>query len=125
MNYKIEDLQDLSHIGAKRYSATVVLVNKFSKERIKEIINEVTKELRSSNYYRTKIVKKFWKKRKAQVVWLTVIIQHQEPASRLCETLWIDPKLSKDMRPLSLKGNDKVGEIEILWIDGAMKWSGE
>lgn len=38
-------------------------------------------------------------------------------ANWVCRTYWVDPSLSKDMRPTDLNGNEKLGNIEILWND--------
>lgn len=41
-------------------------------------------------------------------------IQH---ANWVCRAYWVDPSLPKDMKPHALEGNEKLGEIEILWND--------
>ncbi len=119
MDYKIRDLQDLSHIGAKRYSATVVLLESFSKQEIEEIIIKAVNEIRNSRFYRSDIVRKHWKRSKAHVVWLFVIsLKEYENKSnlRLCHCLWVDPDLSKDMHPGPLpKVNSEINGIKIQW----------
>jgi len=60
IKYSIERQKDLSHIGAKRYSAIVLLDKHYSKEVIRTIIHEVSEELKHSNYYRSERVKVHW-----------------------------------------------------------------
>jgi len=52
-------------------------------------------------------------------VWLFIAydLEDIQNANWVCRTCWIDPSLTKDMRPVDLNGNEKLGDIEILWND--------
>jgi len=64
-------------------------------------------------------VKARWGKNPAHVVWLFIAydLEDIQNANWVCRTCWIDPSLTKDMRPVGLNGNEKLGDIEILWND--------
>jgi len=119
ISYTILKQRDVSHAGAKRYSAFILLDKHYSKDVIRKIIQEATEKLKYSNYYRNEQVKARWGKIPAHVVWLFIAydlddIQH---TNWVCSTYWVDKLLSEDMRPTSLGGNDKIGNIEVLWND--------
>lgn len=111
--------KDVSHAGAKRYGATVLLDRHYSKDAIRDAIQEATEELKHSNYYRNDQVKARWKKTPAHVVWLFIAYDLEDIRNDnwVCRTCWIDPSLSEDMRPLGLNGNEQLEDIEILWND--------
>ena len=118
-SYTIVNQKDVSHAGAKRYSATILLDKHYPKDVIRTIIQEATEKLKYSNYYRNERVKARWKKIPAHVVWLFIAydLEDIQNANWVCRTCWIAPSLTKDMRPLGLNGNEKLGDIEILWND--------
>jgi len=117
--YTIVNQRDVSHAGAKRYSATILLDRHYPREVIKEIIEEATEKLKYSNYYHNERVKAWWGKTPAHVVWLFIAydLEDIQNANWVCRTCWIDPSLREDMRPTGLNGNDKLKNIEILWND--------
>jgi len=117
--YTIMNQRDESHAGAKRYSAIILLDRHYPREVIKGIIEEATEKLKYSNYYRNERVKARWGKTPAHVVWLSIVydLEDVQNANWVCRTCWIDPSLRKDMRPTGLNGNEKLGDIEILWND--------
>lgn len=117
--YTIVSQKDVSHAGAKRYSVTILLDRHYPKDAIRRIIQEETEKLKNSNYYRNKRLEARWGKTPAHVVWLFIAydLEDIQNANWVCRTCWIDPSLTKDMRPLSLNGNEKFEDIEILWND--------
>lgn len=117
--YHIIELKDVSHAGAKRYTAKVLLDKHYPKDVIRTVIHDVTEEIKSSNYYRNEIAKLRWKETKAHVVWLYIAfdLNDIQRSNWVCRTCWIDPSLSVDMRPLDLNGNEKLDDIEIEWND--------
>jgi len=115
--YTILQQSDLSHSGAKRYSAIVLLDKHYPKDVIREIIYKVTQKMRLSNYYRNERIKARWGKNPAHVVWLYLAfdVEDVQNANWFCRTCWIDSSLPKQMQPISLKGNEKYRDIDILW----------
>lgn len=111
--------RDVSHTGAKRYSATILLDRHYPKDIIRTIIQEATEELKHSNYYRDERVKARWGKIPAHVVWLFMAydLEDIQNVNWICRTCWIDPSLPEDMRPTGLKGNEKLEDIEVFWND--------
>ena len=119
ISYTILRQRDVSHAGAKRYSAFILLDKHYPKDIIRTIIQEATEKLKYSNYYRNEQVKARWGKIPAHVVWLFIAydledIQH---ANWICRTYWLDKFLPENMRPLGLGGNEKIGDIEVFWND--------
>jgi len=119
IRYTIVNQRDVSHAGAKRYSATILLDRHYPKDIIRIIIQEATEKLKHSNYYRDERVKARWGKIPAHVVWLLMAydLEDIQNVNWICRTCWIDQSLSEDMRPLGLKGNEKLEDIEVLWND--------
>ena len=112
--------QDVSHFGAKRYSEIVLLDRHYSRELIRTIIEEETDKLKGSNYYRNERFKARWGKTPTHVVWLFIACDREDirVANWVCRTCWISSSLPPEMRPMALKGNERMGEIDILWNDG-------
>jgi len=119
ISYTILRQRDVSHAGAKRYSAFILLDKHYPKDIIRTIIQEATEKLKYSNYYRNKQVKARWGKIPAHVVWLFIAydLKDIQYANWICRTYWLDKLLPENMRPLGLGGNEKIGDIEVLWND--------
>ncbi len=115
--YTVRSQQDVSHAGAKRYSATVLLDRHYPREVVKDIVVKVTKELRKSCYYRNDMVKARWGNTPAHVVWLFVAydLADIQTSNWVCRSSWIDEQLSDDMRPIPLDGDERIEEIDIKW----------
>jgi len=122
--YTIVKQRDLSHAGAKRYSASILLDRHYAREVIRTIIREATEKLKYSNYYRNERVKACWGETPAHVIWLYIACDPEDiqDVNWVCRTSWIDPSLTEHMRPIGLKGNEKLGDIEILWNDEYMQY---
>jgi len=119
IRYTIVRQTDVSHAGAKRYSGTILLDRHYSRDIVRQIIQEATEELTRSNYYRSKQVEARWEDTPAHVVWLFVAYDLADipNANWVCHSCWIDSSLPEDMHPGALNGNDTVDDIEVLWND--------
>jgi hypothetical protein len=86
---------------------------------IRTIIQKATEELKDSNYHRSEELKEKWGGIPAHVVWLYIAcdLNDLQIPNWICRSCWIDPSLPENMRPQGLKGNEKVGDIEVLWND--------
>lgn len=117
--YTISSQKDISHGGAKRYSAIVLSDRHYPKDVLRTIIEQSTEKLKNSNYYRNERSKARWGKIPAHVVWLYLAYDSEDinNSNWVCRTCWIDPSLPENMRPVGLKGNETIGDIEILWND--------
>jgi len=119
VRYTILNQRDVSHAGAKRCSSIILLDRHYPKDVIRTVIHEATEKLKYSNYYRNERVKARWGKTPAHVVWLFIAydLEDIQNVNWVCRTCWIDPSLTENMRPSSLNGNEKLGDIEIFWND--------
>jgi len=117
MRYTIVSQRDVSHAGAKRYSATILLDRHYPKDIIRTIIRGAMEKLKYSNYYRSERVKARWGRIPAHVVWLFMAYDLEDirNANWICRACWIDPFLPKNMRPGPLDGNERLGDIEVSW----------
>ena len=119
IRYDLLNQEDISHAGAKRYSAQILIDSNYSKDEVKSVIKEVTESLINSNYYRNEKLKNHFNNKKADVVWLFVAnrLSDINNANWICRTSWINPDLDESMRPIDMQGNDSIGEIKIEWND--------
>ncbi|MBD1885048.1 DUF4365 domain-containing protein [Microcoleus vaginatus] len=115
--YTILSFRDLSHGGAKRYSANILLSKEYAKPDMIEIVRKITAELKSSEYYRNNEVKLHWKGKEAQVIWLFLYLSLDDVSSAnwICRTEWISKKLSPKFLPTKLDGEQIDDEIVIDW----------
>ena len=60
IQYEIPELRDVSHGGARRLSAKVLVDNHYGREVLREIIRDVTCQVRQSSYCRGDLVRKRW-----------------------------------------------------------------
>lgn len=116
-NYTFHKLDDISNSGAKRYSAIIILNENYMKEQLKEFISTITDEIKKRKYYRNDMVKNRYLNKEADVVWLYIAgdLLDVDTANWICRTCWISKELEAPYRPLSLGGNDVIGDIEISW----------
>jgi len=119
IRYDILKQEDISHAGAKRYSAQILIDSKYSKNEIKSVIEEVTESLINSNYYKNEKLKEHFSNKKADVVWLFIAnrLSDVSNANWICRTSWINVDLDESMKPIEMQGNDSTGEIKIEWND--------
>jgi hypothetical protein len=115
--YSLEALRDLSHGGAKRYSAIVLADRHYSRDVLRTIIGQVTDQVRSSSYYRSPQTRARWGRHHAHVVWLFFAFSPEDiqNANWVCRTLWIDPALDESMRPASLEADERLDNTALAW----------
>jgi hypothetical protein len=117
--YTFLSFEDVSHGLAKRYSANLLVNGLISKSNVKQIVKEVTANLKGREYYRNELVKARWAGTPAHVVWLFVYasIDDIDNANWICRTQWISEALAPKFAPSKLSGNDTVDQIVIDWND--------
>ena len=131
--YQIIEVKDVSHANAKRYNCEVLIQEGLSKEQIKEIVVEITENLKDCNIFRNDIFRKIHTGKKSQCIWLciedvmgTLCMFERDTVGKIndpvwhewiCLSLWIDPTLPDEYRPMCLGGDDKIRDIEIMWCD--------
>ena len=117
LRYDISRLQDVSHSGAKRYSATLSIDRHYSRDVIREIVLDAVPKIRESTYHRSDLVESLWGTSQAHVVWLFLAGGPEDirQANWLCRAQWIDPKLNRDLRPVRLGGDETLGDIDLAW----------
>lgn len=115
--YTILSFQDVSHVGAKRYSANILLSKEYAKPDMIEIARKITAELKSREYYRNNEVKLHWQGKEAQVVCLFLYLSLDDVSSAnwICRTEWISKKLSPKFSPTKLDGEQIDDEMVIDW----------
>ena len=115
--FTITQQKDVSHGGAKRYSAIILTDRHYQKDIIRKIVIDATEKLKVSNYYRNERIKARWGKLPANVVWLYIAYDLNDinNSNWVCHTSWIDPNLTESMRPIPLSGTEEINGIEISW----------
>ena len=119
-DYTILSFKDVSHAGAKRYSANVLLSREFAKPDIKGIIRKITTAIKSRDYYRNNQSKLHWQGKDAQVVWLFLYLSLEDVSSAnwICRTQWISKHLSAESSPIRVDGENIGDGIIIDWNKG-------
>lgn len=127
--YELISIRNLSRPCAIRLAVVIVLKRQnYSRNEIKNIINEVNSEIKKLTF------DFYWKKddfdcegglmyeRHPDVVWLYIKNQdkkYSDGCTWLARTLWVtdenDFKELEIIKPKPLGGNDKIGDIEIYW----------
>lgn len=117
MHYEIPALRDVSHGGARRLTATVLVNPNYDREVLREVIRDATHQVRKSSYHRSDMVAKRWRGADAHVVWLYLAADLQDlgNANWLARTQWIDPNLDRKMRPFDLSASEHVDCIAVVW----------
>ena len=120
VRYTVASQKDVSHGGAKRYSANILLDRHYPQDVVRKIIRDATADLKHSSYYRNDLTRGRWGNKSAQVIWLFLGYDLEDitNANWVCRSCWIDPELPKEMQPVRLRGNDAVDDIELLWNEG-------
>lgn len=115
--YTTLSFQDVSHAGAKRYSANILLSKDYVKPDIVEVTRKITAELKAREYYRNNQVKLHWEGKEAQVVWLFLYLSLDDVSSAnwICRTQWISKELPPELPHIKLDGEHIDDEIVIDW----------
>lgn len=119
VHYDIPRLRDVSHGGARRLSATVFVNPYCDREALREVIRDVTSQVRQSSYYRNETLRRHWRNSDAHVVWLFLGADHKDvhDVNWLARTQWIDPKLHRTMRPSEMSASEYLDGIAVSWND--------
>jgi hypothetical protein len=117
IRYDLIKQEDVSHAGAKRYTAQILIDSKYSKTEIRTVIQEVTESLINSSYNKNENLKRHFGERKADVVWLFIAnrLSDINNVNWICRTSWIRSELSENMKPSKMVGNDSIDDIIIDW----------
>ena len=110
-------LEDVSHNGAKRYSAVVMVDRHASRDALREVIRDSLPAVRAAEHHGNELVAARWRGTKAHVVWLFLAgtAEDARHSNWLARALWIDPDLDEAMKPTRLGGDEEQDGIEILW----------
>lgn len=115
--YNVLEVKDVSHGGAKRYSADLLVNDTLNKHEIRQIIRAETEILKAKEIYRNKQTENQWRGVPAHVVWLFLFTSREDAAdyNPFCRSEWISDTLSPQFSPTRLKGNDAIDDIVIDW----------
>ena len=102
--YTIFEESDASHAGAKRYSFKAVVNGSVSKTEVYSIVRQLTNDGAKRTYHRNHLSQGRWGDSEAKVVWTFVYASANDYArgNPICRSLWIDPDLPEQHRPLAL-----------------------
>ena len=117
LKYEIPKLEDVSHAGAKRYSAVLLVDRHYDRESLRQVIQRAVPEVRRANYHRNEMVKARWQGTDAHVVWLFLgcSLEDLRGSTWRARAQWIDEDLSAGWRPVALKADEVVDGIGINW----------
>ncbi len=117
--YTLFNVTDLSHSGAKRYRADVLLNREVSKDRAREILREATDAVRQSDYHKSEVLRARWAEREADVVWLFLFPSYDdlEHNNWACRSQWISASLDDAFKPMQLVTQDEAAGIRFDWND--------
>ncbi len=119
MRYSVLKLRDVSHGGAKRYAATILLDRHYPRDVVREAIQEATHALRHQNYYRNEHTRSRWDETPAHVVWLFIAhdLEDVGTANWVCRSMWVDSSLPGPFHPLPLRADEWLDDIAVAWND--------
>jgi len=117
LRYEVVELQDVSHGGARRLSAKLLVNRHYGRDVLREIIRDATSAVRESTYYRNDRVAERWRNRPAHVVWLYLAtdLQDLRTCNWVARTERIDQGLDPRMRPLPMKAAENIDDIAVVW----------
>ena len=115
--YEVLRLEDVSHSGAKRYSANILVDEHYPRAALREVIKQAVWELRGGDYYRSAQVEAHFGPRDADVVFLYVYARQSDIqlGNWVCRALWISPDLPEKNRPTGWEGQDRLHGIVLDW----------
>ncbi len=117
--YEVVRLEDVSHAGARSYSATLLVDRHYARDVLRQMVVDATQSVRNQDYARNEMVTARWGSQPAHVVWLFVACEPEDIRNTnwLCRTQWIDDGLVDNMRPISLNADEQVNGVGIAWND--------
>lgn len=115
--YSRLQLSDVSHPGAKRYSADILLNADLPKDYVRSLTSEITKQIRLETWMRNPRLEARFGKQPADVVSLFIYrtVEDSKHANWLCRTQWFSPGLAEGFRPASIVAGGAAGEMQIEW----------
>lgn len=116
-DHTILSLRDVSHGNAKRYSANILVPESSTNTEIYQVIREVSDSLKHREYYRSDLVKRRWKGKSAQVIFLFIYrtLDDVRITNWICRSLWIDENLPPQFAPFQHDGEDIGDNIVVDW----------
>ena len=116
-SYTIFEEADVSHATAKRYSFKAVLNGTVNKSEIASIVRQLTNDGAKRIYHRNHLAQGRWGDSEAKVVWTFVYASAEDYArgNPICRSLWVDPDLPEQDRPLALCGENIGDLIYVAW----------
>lgn len=116
-NYSIIEAKDISNGGARRLAVKVSLNQEYTKEQIKEIILEINNSFKKYEY--TSFINVNLNRTKSDIICLYIAESEKklDDGDLICRTLYIKKGLDKRYSGLSIKTNDKINNINIMWIN--------
>ena len=116
-SYTIFEESDVSHAGAKRYSFRVVVNSTLNKTEVASIVRQLTNDGAKRIYHRNHLSQGRWGDSEAKVVWTFLYASANDYATGnpICRSLWVDPDLPEQHRPLALSGENIGDHIYIAW----------
>lgn len=114
--FEILRLEDLSHPGAKRYSAVVMVDRHASREILRKIIGDCVPLVRSEEHHSPQVGRQ-WAHVDAHVVWLYLAgtMEDARHSNWIARAEWIDAELDPGMRPFPLGGDESQEGVAIKW----------
>lgn len=115
--YTILTLRDVSHGGAKRYAADLLVDRSLDEAAMRGIVRAATAVLRRETYHRDEIAAARWAAQSADVVWLFVYPSLDDAANTnwRCRSQWVNPALDPTFRPAPARGDETLEGIAIDW----------
>ncbi|MCR9253879.1 MAG: DUF4365 domain-containing protein [bacterium] len=122
-DFTIVSTGDVSHGRAKRYSLRIVLNKEHTQAEIIDLIKIQTKEAIYCEYHRSDIVRKHWRNKPAQVVWLFIYpsAEDEKKDNFICQSEWVSNELPKDFSPISNKGEKISNNLLVIWNDSYLE----
>lgn len=115
--YSQLSLDDVSHAGAKRYLATVLLNGDFPRDYTESLGRELTKQISLETWTKNPRLKSHFGDRSPDVIWLHICrtVDDSAQCNWLCRTEWISPTLDKQFRPMREDRSIPIGEVGFIW----------
>lgn len=119
-SYKIETIEDLSHIGVKRYVAVILLpknIREYSRKEIISLVEKAVNKVKVSVVHRNPICEKTWGNQQAHIVWLDLFdpsFNQSFKAEPVLQILWMDPEIDKKYT-VSLPNAEENNRILYKW----------
>lgn len=117
LRYEIVELRDMSHRGARRLSAKVVVDPHYTRELLRVIVKKLVEDIRRSQYHRNSSLSDHFGAQEAQVVWLYIGGSNQDVrhANWIVRAEWIDPTLEPSAAPTPMDFQESFNGISLQW----------